>query len=55
MHWWCRMLRGFLQRAVVFPLVSIPYRLKVTGRERLEGITGPALFASNHNLGLDNP
>ena len=55
MHWWCRMLRGFLQRAVIFPLVGIPYRLKVTGREELEGMTGPALFASNHNLGLDNP
>ena len=55
MQWWCRMLRGFLQRAVVFPLVTIPYGLEVTGRERLEGVTGPALFASNHNLGLDNP
>ena len=55
MKWWCRILRGFLQRAVVFPLVSIPYKLKVIGRENLEGITGPVLFASNHNLGLDNP
>ena len=55
MQWWCRMLRGFLLRAVIFPLVSLPYRLKVVGRENLEGITGPLLFASNHNLGLDNP
>ena len=55
MQWWCRMLRGFLQRTVVFPLVSLPYGLKVEGRERLEGMTGPVLFASNHNLGLDNP
>ena len=43
------------QRAVIFPLVSPPYGLKVVGRENLEGITGPVLFASNHNLGLDNP
>ena len=55
MKWWCRILRGFLQRAVVFPLVSLPYRLNVVGRENLEGVSGPVLFASNHNLGLDNP
>ena len=55
MRWWCRMLRGFLQRTVVFPLVSLPYGLKVVGRENLEEVTGPVLFASNHNLGLDNP
>ncbi len=55
MQWWCRMTRGALQRGVVFPLVALPYGLKVTGRENLEGITGPVLFASNHNLGLDNP
>jgi len=55
MQWWCRMTRGVLQRGVVFPLVALPYGLRVTGREHLEGITGPVLFASNHNLGLDNP
>ena len=55
MRWWCRILRGFLQRAIIFPVVSLPYSLKITGRERLEGVTGPVLFASNHNLGLDNP
>ena len=55
MRLWCRMTRGVLQRAVMFPLVALPYGLKVAGRENLEGITGPTLFASNHNLGLDNP
>ncbi len=55
MRWWCRILRGFLQRAIIFPLVSLPYGLKVVGRENLEDITGPVLFASNHNLGMDNP
>ena len=55
MQWWCRMTRGVLQRSVMFPLVALPYGLKVRGRENLEGITGPVLFASNHNLGLDNP
>ena len=55
MQWWWRMTRGFLQRSVVFPLTALPYGLKVVGHENLEGITGPVLFASNHNLGLDNP
>ena len=55
MQWWCRMTRGVLQRSVMFPLTALPYGLKVAGRENLEGITGPVLFASNHNLGLDNP
>ena len=55
MKWWCRMTRGFLQRAVIFPLITVSYGLKVTGRENLSSISGPVLFASNHNLGLDNP
>ena len=55
MDWWCRMMRGFIQRLVVFPIMRLPYGLKVTGREKLQGVNGPVLFASNHNLGLDNP
>ena len=55
MRWWCRMARGFLQRTMLFPVVLAPYRLSVQGQERLNGIDGPVLFASNHHLGLDNP
>ncbi len=55
MRWWCRIARGAIQRAIIFPLMALPYGLKMTGRENLEGVTGPVLFASNHNLGLDNP
>ncbi len=55
MDWWCRLTRGFIQRLVVFPLTWLPYGLRVTGREKLEGVRGPVLFASNHSLGLDNP
>ena len=55
MDWWCRMTRGIIQRMVVFPIMRLPYGLKVTGREKLEGVRGPVLFASNHGLGLDNP
>ena len=49
------MVRGFLQRSFIFPAVSWPYGLKVTGRENLAGIDAPVLFVSNHHLGLDNP
>ncbi|MDE2861818.1 MAG: AMP-binding protein [Chloroflexota bacterium] len=55
MRWWCRMARGFLQRTMLFPAVLAPYSLSVHGQERLRGVEGPVLFASNHNLGLDNP
>lgn len=55
MRWWCRMARGFLQRTMLFPVVLAPYRLSVHGQDRLQGIQGPVLFASNHHLGLDNP
>ena len=55
MRWWCRMARGFLQRSVLFPATWLVYGLKIEGRENLQGIEGPVLFASNHNLGLDNP
>ncbi len=55
MRWWCRMTRGAIQRFLMFPLMKLPYGLKVAGREKLRGINGPVLFASNHSLGLDNP
>ncbi len=55
MDWWCRLTRGFLQRLLVFPIMRLPYGLRITGREKLEGVKGPVLFASNHSLGLDNP
>ena len=55
MDWWCRMTRGAIQRLLMFPLLKLPYGLTVTGRERLRDMEGPVLFASNHNLGLDNP
>ena len=55
MDWWCRMARGFIQRALMFPILKLPYGLEVKGREHLQDLEGPVLFASNHSLGLDNP
>jgi long-chain acyl-CoA synthetase len=43
-----------LQESVVWPLVTIFYRVRVTGREKLYGLRGPVLFAPNHCLHFDN-
>ena len=55
MRIWARMVRGFLHHGLVFPLMTIAYGLRVSGRENLSGLNGPVLFACNHHLGLDNP
>ena len=55
MRMWARMARGLLQQGLVFPLITLTYGLKVSGKENLAGLSGPVLFASNHHLGLDNP
>ena len=43
-----------LQESIVWPLVTIFYRVRVTGREKLHGLRGPVLFAPNHCLHWDN-
>ena len=43
-----------LQEAFIWPLVTIFYRVRVTGREKLHGLRGPVLFAPNHCLHWDN-
>ena len=55
MRWWCRMVRGFIQRVLMFPIMKLPYGTRVMGREHLLDLEGPVLFASNHCLALDNP
>ena len=55
MRLWARIARGFLQQAFIFPVMTLVYGLKVSGRENLAGLSGPVLFAANHHLGLDNP
>lgn len=52
---WCRVLRVFLQYAVMFPINHLLYKVKVRGQEHLERLEGPVLFAANHNVKLDNP
>ncbi len=54
MRLWCRILRGALQRALIFPMLVATYRLRVRGRENLQALQGPVLFTANHCLHLDN-
>ncbi|HET8569174.1 MAG TPA: AMP-binding protein [Candidatus Limnocylindria bacterium] len=54
LHPFVRSLGLMLQQVLVYPLVRLFYRVKVTGRERLEGLRGPVLFAPNHCLHWDN-
>ena len=43
-----------LQQTLIWPLVRIFYKVKVSGHEKLEGLRGPVMFAPNHNLHWDN-
>jgi long-chain acyl-CoA synthetase len=43
-----------LQQTLVYPLVHIFYKVKVTGEEKLQGLRGPVMFAPNHCLHWDN-
>ena len=55
MDWWCRMTRGFIQRLLVFPIMWLPYGLKVTGREKLEGIKRPSAVRIQPQSGSGQP
>src|SRR5438094_24796 len=43
-----------LQQFLLWPLVHLFYRVKITGTEKLEGLRGPVMFAPNHCLHRDN-
>ena len=43
-----------LQQTLIYPLVHIFYKVKVTGKEKLVGLKGPVMFAPNHCLHWDN-
>ena len=54
MSWWCRPLRGAIQRVVIFPVLRLLYGFRVVGALEIEGLEGPVLFVANHCLRLDN-
>ena len=43
-----------LQQTLVYPLVHVFYKVKITGQEKLHGLRGPVMFAPNHCLHWDN-
>jgi long-chain acyl-CoA synthetase len=43
-----------LQQTLMYPLVHIFYKVKITGREKLRDLRGPVMFAPNHCLHWDN-
>ncbi|OLD10090.1 MAG: hypothetical protein AUJ06_02785 [Chloroflexi bacterium 13_1_40CM_3_70_6] len=43
-----------LQETMLYPLVHLFYHVKVTGIEKLKGLSGPVLFTPNHCLHWDN-
>jgi long-chain acyl-CoA synthetase len=48
-------LRLGIQQLLMLPAVALFYRRRVHGREHLDALRGPVLFAANHHLHLDNP
>jgi long-chain acyl-CoA synthetase len=49
-----RSLGLIIQQLLLWPLVHIFYRVKITGTEKLHGLRGPVMFAPNHCLHWDN-
>ena len=49
-----RSLGLILQQFLIWPLVHLFYRVKITGTEKLNGLRGPVMFAPNHCLHWDN-
>jgi long-chain acyl-CoA synthetase len=43
-----------LQQTLIYPLVHVFYKVKITGQEKLVGLRGPVMFAPNHCLHWDN-
>jgi long-chain acyl-CoA synthetase len=43
-----------LQETLLYPLVHLFYKVKITGIEKLRGLPGPVLFTPNHCLHWDN-
>jgi 1-acyl-sn-glycerol-3-phosphate acyltransferase len=48
-------LRELLVCGLLGPLMDLYTRRRVSGRERLDGLTGPVVFVANHNSHMDTP
>ncbi|MCL4810886.1 MAG: AMP-binding protein [Vicinamibacteraceae bacterium] len=52
---WALLVRKVFLTVVFFPILRVIVRLDVRGREHLEGLDGPVVFAANHQSHLDSP
>jgi long-chain acyl-CoA synthetase len=50
-----RAVRRLMQPALVLPLARHYAKVRVRGREHLDALQGPVIFASNHQSHLDTP
>jgi long-chain acyl-CoA synthetase len=55
LSWPARVVRRVLQVALVLPLTRYFAQITVHGAEHLRDLTGPVLFASNHQSHMDTP
>lgn len=53
--WIARSIRRLLLPSIFLPLTRVFARLRVMGREILDEVEGPAIFAANHQSYLDAP
>ena len=53
MSLWCRLIRGLIQRLIIFPAMAMAYKTTVTGAENVH-VDGPVIVAANHTIHLDN-
>lgn len=53
--WIARLIRHILLPTVFFPLTRVFADLKISGREKLDKVEGPVIFAANHQSHLDTP
>jgi long-chain acyl-CoA synthetase len=54
-RWPARAIRWLLQAVLVLPLTRFFARITVHGLEHLDGLSGPVVFASNHQSHMDTP
>jgi long-chain acyl-CoA synthetase len=53
--WIARLIRRVLLPTVFLPLTRVFADLKISGRENLDALDGPVIFAANHQSHLDTP
>jgi long-chain acyl-CoA synthetase len=53
--WPARFVRNLSQTTWILPIAQLFMRIRVVGREHLEDVSGPVIFAANHQSHFDTP